>query len=253
MKVFALHLTALLGSASLLAQSEAPAISSVKALFAEAERADLYVAKDEVDLVKLLPPAPKAGSAAEKADIKAMLDLQARRTPAQAERAFADAEVSVFRFADVLGPKFSKEQLPKFAKFFDRVLGSTFSAIDVVKKYWKRPRPFEVDPRIHPAPILRESLMLKSAQVNPSYPSGHALIGALFSIILSDMIPEMREELFARGFEYGTNRSAALVHFPSDVLAGQLGASAMAQAMMSKPSFKKDFDEAKKELRSLIR
>lgn len=237
---------------STFAQTPPPAIASVTKMFAEAEKSDLYLAAGDVDLVKLLPPPPKPGSKAEKEDIRAMLDIQAKRTQTQIARSLADAELSVFRFADVLGPEFNKEKVPLVARLFDRILGATFSSMNTVKEHWKRPRPFELEPRIHPNEILKEALMQKTGTVNPSYPSGHALLGVLYAIILADMVPEKADELFKRGFEYGENRSMALLHFRSDVRAGQLGASAVALALMQKPAFIKDFNAAKKELRSRI-
>ena len=81
---------------------------------------------------------------------------------------------------------------------------------------------------------------------------GHATRGYLAAIILSNMLPEKSESLFARGREYGQNRVLAGVHFPSDIEAGRLAATAMVGAFMQNEKFMKDFAEAKAELRSVL-
>ena len=56
-----------------------------------------------LNLYRLLPPPPEAGSAQERRELDELLRLQATRTPAESQRALEDATVSIFRFADALG------------------------------------------------------------------------------------------------------------------------------------------------------
>src|SRR2546423_173969 len=55
-----------------------------------------------------------------------------------------------------------------------------------------------------------------------SYPSGHARYGAVTAILLANMVPEKRRELFARGWDYGESRVVGGVHFPTDVESGRI-------------------------------
>ena len=186
-----LILVAFLGVAPALAENAAAPTSD-------------YIAPNQVDLLQLLPPPPAPESAAQKRDMQAMLDVQRHRTAAQTARTEADAEINVFRFADVLGPNFTKEKLPKLIAFFSRVRHSELSIVGAAKDYWHRPRPFEASTRIHPAPGLQEGVLNDDKRTyNPSYPSGHSTFGATCAIILGDMVPEKRAELFARGWEFG--------------------------------------------------
>jgi acid phosphatase (class A) len=66
------------------------------------------------------------------------------------------------------------------------------------------------------------------------------------------MVPEKSAELFARGREYGENRVLAGVHYPTDVEAGRLSATAIAAALMQNERFMKDFNQAKVELRQAL-
>ena len=81
---------------------------------AQAEDAKPFVTNKDVDLTMILPPPPANDSAQTKAELGEVLTLQVTRTPEMEARAVADAEENVWRFADVMGPNFTKDKLPKF-------------------------------------------------------------------------------------------------------------------------------------------
>ena len=83
--------------------------------------ADGSTKAETIDLSLWLAPPPAAGSPAALVDLQTVLAVQAVRTPAEAEAAKADADRSVFRFADVLGPNLTAVTLPRTAAFFKRV------------------------------------------------------------------------------------------------------------------------------------
>jgi hypothetical protein len=84
-------------------------------LFAE----QYYIYKDAVNLVELLAPAPKPGSLEDKEDMNTVLKAQSKGTKAQGERACDDANLMVFRFADVMGADFTTDKLPIMAALFE--------------------------------------------------------------------------------------------------------------------------------------
>ena len=51
------------------------------------------------------------------------------------------------------------------------------------------------------------------------------------AILLANMVPEKRGELFARGWDYGWSRVVGGVHFPTDIESGRIEATAMAALM----------------------
>jgi acid phosphatase (class A) len=200
-----------------------------------------YISLNQVNLAKLLAPPPATQSDEQKLDLMAVLQAQRDRTATQSERAVADNDLSVFRIAgDVLGLNFTPALVPKSAAFFDRIWKDYRSIILATKDVWDRPRPFKASTDVKPIGKLENS---------GSYPSGHATRGYLAAIILSNMLPEKRESLFARAREYGQNRVLAGNHFPSDIEAGRIAATAIAVAFMQNEAFMKDFAEAKAELR----
>jgi len=216
---------------------------AVTALPVRAEDAKPFITAKELDLTKFLAPPPANDSAQTKAELAEVLTLQVTRTPEMVARAQADAEENVWRFADVLGPKFTQEALPKTEAFFARVAETEGAVVDPAKDVWKRPRPHLLSDLVKPAVPLSKS---------GAYPSGHATVGTLMAIVLSNMVPEKRAELMARGWEYANNRVIGGIHFRSDIEAGRISGSLIAEAIWNQPDFAAEFAAAKAELRAAL-
>jgi acid phosphatase (class A) len=178
------------------------------------------------------------------AELAEILTIQVTRTPEMAARAVADADEDVWRFADVIdNPKFTKENLPKFAAFFDRVVATEGAVVDPAKDFWKRPRPHLYSDLVKPIVPLSKS---------GAYPSGHTTVGTLMGIVLSNMVPEKRTELMARAWEYGHNRIVGGIHYASDVEAGRIAGTVIAETIRTHDDYKAEFEAAKEELRSVL-
>jgi acid phosphatase (class A) len=106
---------------------------AVTALPVRAEDAKPFITAKELDLTKFLAPPPANDSAQTKTELAEILTIQVTRTPEMVARAQADAEENVWRFADVLGPKFTKEALPKTEAFFARV-AETEGAVSIRRR-----------------------------------------------------------------------------------------------------------------------
>jgi membrane-associated phospholipid phosphatase len=85
-----------------------------------------------------------------------------------------------------------------------------------------------------------------------SYPSGHSTFGTVCAILLADMVPEKRAELFARGRDYGASRLVVGAHFPDDVENGRTVGTLAAGVMMESARFQRDFLEARTVLRAAL-
>jgi acid phosphatase (class A) len=198
-----------------------------------------------VDLYRLLPPPPAAGSSQERAELDELLHLQATRTALEVQRAREDATLSIFRFTDALGtpPKFNPQQLPLTAELFARIGREEGLFMNPAKNAFGRPRPFVTDKQL--APIVAEP-------PSASYPSGHSTWAVACAIVLADMVPERRAQIFARADEYAHNREVGGVHYPSDVSAGHLAGTVLAAALFAQPRFIADELVAATELRAAL-
>ena len=209
-----------------------------------AEDAKPFATATDIDLTALLPTPPATGSAAMNAELAAVLAVQVTRTDAEAARAVADDAENVWVYADVIqNPKFTKDSLPKFTAFFDRVVATEGEVVDPSKKVWARPRPYLYSDLV--MPLLDKS---KSG----SYPSGHATVGTLMGIVLANMVPEKHTEIMARAWDYGQNRVVAGMHYQTDIEAGRISGTVIAATIMGHPDFRDEFAAAKAELRAAL-
>jgi acid phosphatase (class A) len=233
-----------------------------------------YAVPVGLDVTRLLAP-PPADAATQARDLEAVRSAQQKRTPEQAAQAEASTAVDVFLFASVLGPAFAAERVPATAAFFARVYRSALPYLQTAKDCWNRERPFVVDPGLAPLERSFASTRLRSVPApdralpspprdspctaparaisySPSYPSGHATVGAMMAILLAGMVPEQRDALFARGWEYGDSRVLSGVHFPSDVEAGRVLGTLLIAMMEQDTGFHADLLAARRELRAAL-
>jgi len=110
-----------------------------------------------------------------------------------------------------------------------------------------RRRPFIDFPNLAKCPLTTEGL-----GATGSYPSGHAISGWLWASALAEIAPAFADALFARGEAFGDSRVVCGFHYPSDVAAGRLVASALLARLHADPKFLSDLGQAKKEIAALM-
>jgi acid phosphatase (class A) len=197
-----------------------------------------------IDLVSLLPPPPANDSPQTKAELGEILAIQVERTPQMVEHAKVDDEETVWRFAgEMFGPSFTKDKLPKFSAFFDRVVETEGAVVDPAKKILNRPRPHMINDLVKPVVKLSSS---------GSYPSSHTRLGTMMGVILADMVPEKRAQIMARAWDFGHSRLLAGIHYPSDIEMGRISGTVIAATIMRRDDFKAEYGPAKAELRAVL-
>jgi acid phosphatase (class A) len=202
-----------------------------------------YVTPSDVDLDDILPPPPLPDSAAQAADMKAVMDAQNTRSSQDVEQAMADFKKSIFRFKDVLGPNFKPADLPYTNAFFRRILADDEAIVSEAKDYFARPRPFITNSDVNP-------IMLRPG--GGGYPSGHSTFAYIAAVIVSMMVPEKRDAIFARADQFEQMRVVSGEHYPTDVAAGRIAGAAIANAMIHSPKFMADFATSKAEVRKAL-
>lgn len=203
-----------------------------------------YMAANEVDFATLIPPPPAETSLLGKLDDQFILDAQKNMSPQRMADIQRDFAQDVFVVGQpVLGPNFSKEKLPTTDAFFAKVIKEAGVGVGPLKQKYKKLRPFQYDKNIHtPENIAKGSM-------GPTYPSGHSTTGAITAILLSQIVPEKRDALYERGWEYGTNRVMSGAAYPSDWDAAHMIAELAVFQMMKNPDFRSDFQAVKAEIR----
>jgi len=225
--------------ASFVAALIAIVITIAKPSFA----ADAHINSTQVDLIWILAPPPAPDSAKGKADLQCVLEAQRHRTPAEVASVKADTSLSVFRFADTMGPAFKPENLPFATQFFARTAADDENAIDPAKEHFNRMRPFAADYDVKP---------VVTTMTYGSYPSGHATFAYAAAILLAAMVPEKAAVIFERADRYAENRVIAGVHYPTDIEAGKICGSVIDNVMLHDPRFEADFTRATAEVRHAL-
>ncbi|CAH1668699.1 Acid phosphatase [Hyphomicrobiales bacterium] len=203
-----------------------------------------YITPETIDLSAILSGPPLPGSPAAKADMEAVLALQASRTRESIAQARLDRKQSVFRFSDVLGPEFRKRRLPHTAAFFKQITHDEEAILATVKDRWQRARPFAANPAV--------TTCVKRPTTG-SYPSSHAALGYLYGLILADLVPDDREALMARAEAYAESRALCGVHFPTDLAAGKRAAEAIFAALKTSPRYQAAFAKVRDEIQGALR
>ncbi len=202
-----------------------------------------YIRPDQLDLTKVLAPAPAPDSATTREDLRILLALQASRTPAQVAQANADVARSLTNFMEVLGVDVTKERAPLTHALVDKAFKDGGVIFYAAKAHWQRIRPYTAFPEVK---------LIVPPENSFSYPSGHATFGAGTAVILANMVPEKAVALYERGAQFGFERAIAGVHYPSDVEAGRIAGTVIAAFMLDNKQFKEDFKAASTELRGLL-
>ncbi|MDR3435202.1 phosphatase PAP2 family protein [Telmatospirillum sp.] len=210
-----------------------------------------YVTTATVDLTLLLAPPPAPDSPAERADLDTVIAASKSRSAAEAEGALADGTISVLRFADVLGEGFSVDRLPFALPLFAQVASDTHGIVASAKVGFDRLRPSVVDNRVA---LLRKDVEAGGAQHHRSgsYPSGHATFAYVSAVLLAGMVPEKASEIYGRAADYAHNRLIAGTHYPTDIDAGRIAGTVIANVLLHDPVFLDAYAKARVEVRHAL-
>lgn len=177
------------------------------------------------------PPAANGPEAA--SDLAVLLWLQTYRTPEMEASAWLGLYRDPAAFSRALGVDMVK-QIPTLSSGITAFIKPVDQALGVLKATYRRQRPFQAHPQIHPCLPLEDTY---------SFPSGHSTWYRTAAELLADLVPERRDRLIAVGLHGGAARVMCGMHYPSDVEAGQrLGAEAARQIIQSEQwqAFRRD-------------
>ena len=203
----------------------------------------VFLTRADYDPALLLPPPPADDSPAAKTDLAELEQLQAGRTPAQYAHAKSDGEIenpTIFKIA--IGDGFDLAALPATAKLLADVRSDEKDAVSVAKKYFRRNRPWVLDPGLQSCS--------RGDDPQSSYPSGHSTMGYSMAVVLASLMPEKAPAILARASDFAHSRLVCGVHYRSDIVAGEALGTAIAVMLLHNPQFKPEYDAAEAELKA---
>ncbi|TXM65319.1 phosphatase PAP2 family protein [Methylobacterium sp. WL12] len=201
-----------------------------------------YVDPAAMALQRVLPPPPAAGSEPAKADMQAVEAAVGARSSEDERRITANLPCTLDRFSGVLGPSYTAATMPVTAGLIERVFQDGELTVLAAKATIARPRPYTLKPDL---------ATFGHRSASTSYPSGHATFGYLAATVLSHLVPDKRQALFAFASSYGANRMIAGTHFPSDLEAGKIAAAVIAEGLFRDSRFQRDLARAAAEIVTL--
>jgi len=203
-----------------------------------------YLQSGKPNPVELLAPPPAAGSAEDRADLEEAAAVSSAAPDKLVARARGEDSLNIFHFAPAIGAWFQSGKFPKLETLIKQVEKETKTVTSTGKTYWKRLRPYHVDPARFNRAIEDEYY------TDYSYPSGHSTRATVFALLLADIFPDKRDGILMKGRESGWLRVIGGVHYPTDVYAGRVLGQAIVRELKASPAFQADFESAKAEAAS---
>ncbi|HNW45358.1 MAG TPA: phosphatase PAP2 family protein [Elusimicrobiales bacterium] len=194
-----------------------------------------YVQAEQFKTVEFAPP-PAPDSDAQKADLAAVLDWQARRTAADCARANVTAVADYEYFLGAKSP-FPSPLPAEVKKTFDRLGADLDGAVTNMKERYRRSRVYKTYPG-RAEPCVKKSW-------GYSYPSGHTIFSRVFANVLTDIIPARRDEFFATADGIASDRLIGGVHYPTDLAAGKVFADRFHAELLKSEAYLKDIEKLK--------
>lgn len=201
----------------------------------------LFLTPADYPPAQILPPAPADGSAEQQKEMAELKSIQSAMTQADWDAALTDEKAeNVTAFAATLGSWFDLKKLPKTAALFEELRAEEKAAAKTAKNHFLRHRPWVLDPSL--------KTCTREDAPQSSYPSGHSTVGFSAAVVLAHMMPDMADKIMARAKNYAEHRLVCGVHYRSDIVAGQVLGTMLAEELLANPTFKAQFDAAKAEV-----
>lgn len=205
-----------------------------------------YLQPGDLDGPSLLGPPPAPDSLTGRADRARYEETRVLEGSARWKQAQTENDLwgggALKQYACKLGVSIDERQTPTALRVLHRVELDVRTVGKPAKDHYNRPRPMVGDDK--PICIPREDWM----KTNASYPSGHAMTGWAWALILAELVPQKADAMLAAGKQVGESRIICGVHYASDIEAGRTLAGAMVARLHADPQFQTDMKKARAEI-----
>ena len=208
-----------------------------------------YLAGHEPDAVLVIPQAPAAGSARDKADRAIFKATRALKDTPRWTLAQNDVKLSTpdfYRdFSCAVGVILTEASLPALTAILDKTDPDIEAAYSPAKARYRRKRPYLRDQG--PICVPRSGALDKSYD----YPSGHASFAWATGLIIAETAPDRAGPILQRARAFGESRAVCGVHSASAVEEARTAASTVVAALDADAAFQADIVKARAEMTAL--
>jgi acid phosphatase (class A) len=235
-----------LSACSAVPASPPPAAQDLSLRVPDGAKLSGYLAVNPIDGAALLGSPPASESLRGRADRELYEQTRALEGSPRWAEAVKDDDIwgggALRRYSCALGVKLGDQETPAVSRLLHRIEIDVRTVGAPPKTFYGRRRPMLDDDK--PICVKREDWM----KTNGSYPSGHAMTGWAWALVLSEIAPARSDSLLAAGKTVGDSRVICGVHFQSDIEAGRTLSSAMVARLHADPAFQADLAKARAEL-----
>jgi acid phosphatase (class A) len=184
-------------------------------------------------------PPPPHNSRLEAIELQQVKAVRAAASPERLAQAERDGETeNPTAFDQAAGRDLA--QLPATYALLTRIQRETNRVVGAGKDYFKRLRPYGVDPQM--------AHCGKGKVADRGYPSGHAGMAWSVGWALARLMPDRAPAIVARAQDYAISREICGVHFPSDLEASHGVAVMIADRLLADPRLADQVAAARREL-----
>lgn len=207
-----------------------------------------YIPVGTLEMMAVLPPAPRKGDATDEADRRIFRETRALQGTPRWEMASGDAQLGsaqmLQHFACSLDIDLAPQQAPRMVQMLQKATRDAAQAMARAKDFYQRQRPYNIDegPTCRPREETGRSF---------DYPSGHATAGWTWGLVLAQIAPERAVPVLERGRAIGDSRVICGVHNASAVEGARLLVSATLSVVMGTEAYQSDLAAARQELAAL--
>lgn len=207
-----------------------------------------YLTLGEFDVSTVVEPSPRPGDPRYDTDRKIFKATRPLLNTPRGALATRDADFSVpammRNFSCAVGVELTPQNAPAVLRVIGRAGLDTSAQNSLAKNFYKRARPYRID---------KGDICQPKAELGESfdYPSGHTTWGWTWALLLTELAPDRAQAILNRGRAYGESRFVCGAHNESAVEAGMASASATLAVVRTKPAFKADLENARRELSAL--
>ena len=199
-----------------------------------------YLGNAVPDTLKILPPAPVAGTTRYEADRTTFLATRKLQGSKRWEMARADDNSALILkdLSCAIGVELTAKNAPTLAVMIPKVARDSSAATNYPKDTYQRKRPFLID----------EGPICIDKPASYDYPSGHNTWGWTVGLIMAELAPDRATEILVRAKAFGESRLVCGVHNLSAVEAGRMNGSIVVAALHGQAAFRSDLEKARAEV-----
>ncbi len=237
-----------IAAAGLSACAGTPAALRPQAVQAAAPEAKGYLGRSLIQtLADATPPPPIPGSPVDLADKARSAQFKTLEDSDRWLLATAHAELrpplALQHFDCALDVRLGSAATPNLNKLMQKLFDDADAAAELVKARSFRARPVGDDPERRPCQRVSEA-----GRKSASYPSGSSTVATVYGEAFAALEPQRATEVRRIAHEMGLSRLVCGMHYPSDVVAGEVLGKAVFDAAAATPGFDADLAAARAEL-----